>query len=199
MPSLEHQWFIYLLVDSRVTSCRAQDEVRYVGVSVNPKLRFKEHLRCARFGSDIWCYRWIRQVLFDGFTPGIRVVDSGFGEDTWEEAERFWIRFYHKEVGANLTNMNEGGGGVSNPSAESRQKISVALKGKKVRPEILAKRNPVVHSEDYKRRVSEFHRGRKRSEETCRRIGQGHLNQKRTDAQKLRMRISALIRHGKLS
>lgn len=63
-----------------------------------------------------------------------------------------------RELGEPLTNLSSGG---ESPifQEESRKRMSESRKGRKVRPETLAK-------------IISFHTGRKRSEETCRRISE---------------------------
>ena len=96
------QWYIYTLSDPRMASARLS--VRYVGYTVSANGRLADHIEEAKCG-------WILQVLMSGFVPVIRIVDQGLGH-SWREAERFWIRFYREEVGADLTNLTDGGYGA---------------------------------------------------------------------------------------
>ena len=134
---MSKQWFIYVLVDPRVTSGRACDEVRYVGVTTQVRNRYKTHLETGAGDHYTKCARWLQSVVRAGFDPIMKIVDRGSG-DTWKITEQFWIRFYREEVGSDLTNATEGGEGtigyrhVRNyrHSPEVLLRMSESMKGK---------------------------------------------------------------------
>jgi len=129
------RWWIYLLVDPRVTSGRAQDEVRYVGFSTDCDSRLDVHLdEAAKSTRNTHKLNWIRSLLRDNLVPLVRVVDKGFG-DSWESAERHWVAFYRHEVGANLTNATDGGDGVPGyrHTDETKKYIGVTSSARKHR------------------------------------------------------------------
>ena len=147
-------WFIYVLVDPRVTSGRACDEVRYVGITVDPKGRLKSHIQDARDGVVRHNQCWIRGILSEGVEPLMRIVDQGVG-DSWSDTERFWVRFYREEVGAKLTNMTDGGDGILGCSDETRARIGSSSRAR-MTPEqarrIRAMRKS-GHSEETKKKI----------------------------------------------
>jgi hypothetical protein len=132
---------------------------------------------------------WIRGLLQEGFEPVLRVVDEGFG-DSWSDTERFWIKFYREEVGADLTNMTKGGFGIFGCSEDVSKRIGASSKirmtseqAKKVRQS----RPNKPHSEETKAKistssmgkhsipspaVSEANRNRVYTDEMRRRIGE---------------------------
>ena len=155
-------WFIYLLVDPRVTSGRARDEVRYVGFASDVDLRLLKHIEEAFRKRTRKCL-WLRNLLTSGLQPLVRVVDSGYG-DSWREAERFWIRFYREAVGANLTNMTDGGEGIfgMRHSEESKRLMSVNRTGHKLvmRQSSYPSKRRVI-TDEQKRHLSEIAKQRR--------------------------------------
>lgn len=113
-------WFIYLLVDPR------DDQVRYVGKTVDLAWRIEGHIQEGLDGGHTYKARWLKGLLDSGHVPEVRVVDEGDGE-SWAEAERFYIKFYRDEAGSPLTNMTDGGEGLSGwiHTPESREKMAV--------------------------------------------------------------------------
>jgi hypothetical protein len=67
-------------------------------------------------------------LIREGLFPELRVVEEGSGN--WAAAERWWIKFYREEVGMQLTNMTDGGEGMSGFSFApgSRKKMSDAAR-----------------------------------------------------------------------
>jgi group I intron endonuclease len=105
------------------------------------------------------------------------LLDEGFSAFTWEQVdtanskeeldtkEKHWIAYFdstNTEKGYNST-----AGGVSyTPSPEHRQKIRVALQGRK-------------HSAELRRKNSESHKGLKSTPETCLKMSLAHKGKKR--------------------
>ena len=126
-------WSIYALSDPR------NGDVRYVGWTVNPKRRLRDHLSESR-RKDTYRARWIRALSSLGLVPVMTVLEPGVGETTWAEAETRWIAHY-RDNGARLTNATDGGEGCVGlvVSAETRAKQSAAKKGRKLPPEHIEK------------------------------------------------------------
>ena len=163
--------FIYVLVDPRT------NKIRYVGRAVNTKNRLKGHMH----GKDGKHTRnWIEQLKRKGMKPRLLVVEI-VSDENWRDAERKWIAYYRAN-GTRLTNIADGGGGVSGyrHSNRSKKKISNALKCKS-------------HSEEWNRKNSEAHLGqrtwlgRHHSEKTKQKIGNANRGKKRTDAVRKKM------------
>ena len=123
-----------------------------------------------------WKYRsqhWSRIADKHGYT--VEIVESGYTE--WFAHERE-IQLIEKIGRANLCNHTDGGEGCTNPSAEARQKIGAANRGRKRSPEhiqkIVAVHKGVPRSEDVKRKISLAQKGKLRPE----RSGENHGGRK---------------------
>jgi len=176
--------FIYALVDPR------DKRIRYVGKSNTPKRRLNHHLH------DNWvCHRtnWIKQLLGIGLSPQLIILEE-VEQRIWKERECFWISLLRAN-GFNLVNSTEGGDGLENPSEEVRHKISVAnigrpssRKGKKNSAETRKKISEAMkgkqlwlgrkHTPETIEKLSVWHRGRKVSEETKKKMSASHMGNK---------------------
>lgn len=117
--------YIYGLTDPRTGS------VRYIGKSIDPVVRFRNHIWAARSGyEDTHKARWIRKLLDEGQIPGIVVLADTV--DGWQELERSYIA----QRRSKLTNTSAGGDGVDAPRTEEwKRKIGEAHRGKEVSQE----------------------------------------------------------------
>lgn len=95
---IEGYTYIYSLVDPFT------NEIRYVGKTVNPRERYKEHLK-EKYNTRK-C-NWVQSLLLKGVEPEFMVLDIVKTEE-WEFWERHYISLY-KSWGFNLTNHTEGG------------------------------------------------------------------------------------------
>ena len=91
--------YIYGLVDPET------DEMRYVGKSNNPKVRYQYHL--ADKNTNPHKTAWIRRLSERGLKPNLVILEETT-QKQWEERERYWIKHYRDE-GAPLVNILEGG------------------------------------------------------------------------------------------
>jgi len=115
----------------------------------------------------------------------VRIVAAGLLEQEAFDLERERIAFW-RNSGCDLTNLTNGGEGISGfkHSVETRQKLSnlnkgmpATFKGKKhtddtrrILSEIAKKRGAPKLTLEQKEKASAWHRGRKRSPETCAKI-----------------------------
>lgn len=98
--AMEHgDFIIYALLDPR------DRQVRYVGMTKNPKERLSRHVREARRKGGTKRLSWVRSLVAAGCTPEMVELER---TGDWHEAEQFWIA-YLRSVGADLVNGNEGG------------------------------------------------------------------------------------------
>lgn len=107
--------------------------VRYVGKTSNPKKRLLMHCSFARLkprSNHRTC--WIHSLLVRDLRPILQIVDE-VSVTEWPQWEVAWIEFY-REQGFNLVNSNAGGEGGSNPSEDTRTKISASHVGRKYKP-----------------------------------------------------------------
>jgi len=141
--------YIYTLSDPRT------NQVRYIGKSVNPKVRYLRHLR-DRINTH--CSRWIAELINRGLKPVMQVIaEVPEGED-WQVVERAWIE-WGRIAGWNLTNLTAGGdGSLGLPqSDEARRKRSESQKGR-------------VFTEEHRRNISEARRNSPLVIEHCRQL-----------------------------
>lgn len=97
--------YIYLLVDP------FSKDVRYVGKTNNLERRYYQHTSDYELRNKTHKSNWIRSLMDAGDMPEMHVY-AECDEDSWSEAEKETIRLY-KSLGANLTNLDEGGIGAS--------------------------------------------------------------------------------------
>lgn len=91
--------YIYGLIDPET------NEMRYVGKSNNPKVRYQSHLTDKK--SNPHKTSWIKSLSNRGLKPKLVILEETT-QDKWEERERYWIKHYQDE-GAPLVNILEGG------------------------------------------------------------------------------------------
>jgi hypothetical protein len=140
---------IYALIDPR------DGQRRYIGKTMRTAhRRLRRHLaRCYLDQADTHKNRWLRQLITLGLAPRIEVLEQCATAYDLAEAERRHIA-EHRAAGARLTNLTPGGEGGSGPhTAASREKIRLALTGKK-------------KSEQHRLKIIATITGRKASEQT---------------------------------
>lgn len=137
---------IYLLIDPR------DQAPRYVGKSVQPKHRYKQH--CNVKNRVSWVNRWLGELQSLGLKPTMEVLEWVKPED-WQEAEIRWIAYY-KELGAKLCNLTKGGDGVlgHQHNLATRERLREA-----------AKRQWGSMTEEQKQAYRDFSKGRKQTSE----------------------------------
>lgn len=118
----EHKYKLYYLVDPTTR------EIRYVGVtSKSLKARLKGHISKSKiYRRDrkgiTHRSRWIESLKRQDLIPEINLLQSFANEADCFAAERYWISYF-RSVGCALTNSDDGGRGLFNPSEDTRQKI----------------------------------------------------------------------------
>lgn len=124
-PHQERQWFIYTLSDPRT------GEVRYVGQTVSPKHRLRQHIsegNTKHINAEKTV--WLKDLQSLGLKPLMCVIDTA-SKDSWADTEKKWIAFY-RSINPRLTNLSPGGEGCRGfiPGAETRLKMSKSHLGK---------------------------------------------------------------------
>ncbi len=193
--------FIYALVDP------STNEIRYVGKSNDPYVRYNSHLCYARQPQHqkTHCGRWIKLILLKELKPQLIILEC-CEHSLWKERERFWIS-YSRSKGWPLTNLTEGGEGVTPTdetrkkmseiafkrmaSPEARAKISEAKKGKKLtvehRKKISEGGKGRKHSNETRKKMSESGKGKTFSDEHCKNISESHKGRIPSDEARKKM------------
>lgn len=159
---MEKPCAVYYLLESETR------EVRYVGISVDPKRRYSSHLKSK--GSR-HCECWIKGLVLRGGLPVMRVV--AWLQDI-SEAKRVEIALiaYHQ----NLTNLSTGGEGGSGVwfSAERRAAHGARVRERYKNPEARAKQSEATKhgwdNPESRARARNASLGRRHSIETRARI-----------------------------
>ena len=174
--------YVYTLSDPRT------GDVRYVGVTNNPRNRFNSHMRDNRASNHRT--RWINSLVRDGLKPIMAIIDET-DRDNWAQCEMMWIAHY-RSIGCKLVNSTDGGEGATGyvHSEEQRRKIADTQRGKKYSEESRRKmsesqknRPPITN--ESRRKMSEA--SRNHSKESFRKIGDAHRGKKHTDETRRKM------------
>lgn len=119
--------YIYALCDPR------NGAVRYVGKSVNPKVRYRQYCSPSQYYHHrSHCSTWCFGLLQRGLRPILKILEVCPPGSAWWQAEQWWIA-YGRSNGWQLTNHSIGGelGGLGvRRSSEFRQRVSRALMGR---------------------------------------------------------------------
>jgi hypothetical protein len=163
---------IYALLDPR------DGVVRYIGYSKNrPSQRLAHHVCHAIEGSKTPCACWVRELLSEGKIPDIITlkIDATFEDEVAEISAR-------RAAGEPILNVNNGGPGAPGKrgpmSIEQRQKISAALKGRKLPSEqIEARRGRKMppRTDAHRAALSTAKTGTKASKETLAKLSASHM------------------------
>jgi len=108
------------------------NNIRYVGKTIHPEKRLKEHIRT--YKSEKLCYKhnWVKSQLKKGKEIKMVIIEE-CNNDNWQDREKYWISKYD-----NLTNISIGGEGgavyLYDISYDDAKKIvqSLGIKSKSV-------------------------------------------------------------------
>lgn len=104
--------FIYTLSDPNT------NEIRYVGKSYSPTIRYKNHINQSKIHHS-HVNRWINKLLEQPALPILNIIEE-CNESNWEEREIYWIAYY-KQLYPNLCNIRKGG---NEPAPKNPKTIS---------------------------------------------------------------------------
>lgn len=111
--------FIYALCEPGTRT------VRYIGLTYDVNMRLQQHVTDT-IKQRTYTGRWLAGIVKGGQAPGLIILSEVSHEEGTTEETRF-IR-NARMLGMKLTNATDGGEGVINPSAETRQKESQSKK-----------------------------------------------------------------------
>lgn len=191
--------YIYGLSDPR------NDQLRYVGATINLQERYYGHINDKRRTRKV---NWIKSLKKNNLKPEMFVIEE-VDDSVWEESERFWIAYF-RYIGADLTNLTDGGDKPT-LTKEQREKLSAQL-----RVQFAGENNPFFgkhHEEEAIEKNRAAHLGKplpkssvEKREKTRKEKGipygiKGEQNpnwgSKRTDEQRKRMSDAQKIAQGK--
>jgi len=120
--------FIYGLIDP------STNELRYVGKSINPKMRLRKHIS-ERSKHDSYKDRWVRKLYNSGNRPELIIIDEVLKSE-WQYWEIHYISYF-KGIGCRLTNGTIGGDQPPSTKGrkhteKSKKKMSDFKKGKSI-------------------------------------------------------------------
>lgn len=183
---------VYCLIDPR------SGQARYIGQSVRPQQRLREHCSPGRRRSP--CATWVRDVRAAGQVPVMLVLESVTAEQVLV-VESFWISSL-LAVGATLMNGTTDGRGPPSHvglirSRETRAKMSRAQEGHPVSDAARTKmrlaklgRKGAPMTTEAKERIAAAKRGVARSPETVERVRQAMLGRTHSEATRVRMSMA---------
>jgi group I intron endonuclease len=100
--------------------------VKYVGKTINPKMRYRTYIKQAKNGTrNNLVVNWVKSILKQELEPKMEIIDEVEGE--WEWLEQYWIGQF-KTWGFTLKNMTHGGDANPMDNPEIRLKISNHMK-----------------------------------------------------------------------
>jgi hypothetical protein len=196
-----NRYLIYGLVDP------FSGQLRYIGRSSSGLKRPQNHAHPSRLNKDnSHSGAWIRKLKAVNSIYSVVVIQHFTDGAILDKAEIFWIKYF-RSMGCPLTNLTEGGCGVSGwkHSSESRSKISQSNKGKsrKGHPMSAATKQKLILSnlgnkytlgrivsDEERQKLSALHKGnthwldKKHSNETKTKIKNALLGVKHTEERK---------------
>ena len=110
---MENKVYIYSLSDP------ITDEVRYIGKTIRPKQRYKEHIRNSK-DKKTYSNCWINSLIKDGLKPILSILEE-CDESNWIEREIHHISLYE-----NLTNLTKGGDGTNGFKHDEYTKLKMS-------------------------------------------------------------------------
>lgn len=175
-------------------ACPFSGEIKYVGKTVKPlKDRLSEHLADAKRAVNKRT-NWVKSVVAKGGVPIIEALSECY--EDWEEEERYWIA-QMRAWGFRLKNMTDGGGGMMGRivSDETKKKIGDTQRGRAKPIEAIKKgimtrlKNGSYASTDQSRRKqSAALKGRPKSAEHNKKVGEANRGRKMSDDFKRKVR-----------
>jgi hypothetical protein len=143
------------------------ESYRYIGKTKfnDPSKRLAKHLINAKRGQKYPVYDWMRK--YEGQIVAI-CIESDISDEDIDQKEIYYISKFRSE-GHKLLNLTDGGGGITNPSQTTREKMSKSATGKtqtkETRLKISIASKGRVKSEETRKKISEARKGKQHSPE----------------------------------
>lgn len=162
--------------------CDGSGEIRYVGkTSLGLEKRINEHLSLARTVGKQYVHKWIRSLWAINRVPSVILLIECNGDGCDEERRQIALA---RVAGNRLTNLTDGGEGVTGLKQSERSKAASRAYGKKAMqdPVRLAKAVATLalyrFDENAKRKQAEKMRGRPKSPEAIAKTRAARLGKK---------------------
>jgi len=110
----------------------------YIGQSIDPEDRRKEHLQSLRAGRH-YNKRWQEDFRFLGETAFEHHLIEECSPETLDTRERVWVAYYKSDQPEFGYNQTHGGNSVGMHTKETKAKISATLKGRRNTAEQIAR------------------------------------------------------------
>lgn len=136
--------------------------VKYVGKTINPKMRYRTYIKQAKNGTrNNLVINWVKSLLKNNLEPKLEIIDEIDG--SWEWLEQYWISQF-KTWGFKLKNMTDGGDSNPMDDPEVRLKVSNHMKTLIKSPKWCeniskAKKGVSIHSDKQKNIYSKMNTG----------------------------------------
>jgi predicted GIY-YIG superfamily endonuclease len=88
-PADTREHAVYTLSDPR------DNVIHYVGISKNVQKRFKQHVTCS--GVNLEKNAWVLQLLQQGLSPTLTVIEMVVGVTVARQREKYWIEHYAEQ------------------------------------------------------------------------------------------------------
>jgi group I intron endonuclease len=135
--------YIYGLVDA------INNELKYIGKSINPKSRYKKHLQDS-IKKISYKDKWIYSLLEKNIKPELLIIDE-VDNESWVFWEKHYISYY-KSIGCKLTNLSEGGDNPPNHTGRKRTEDEI----ERIRKSNLGKKR----NEETRKKMSDSKKGK---------------------------------------
>jgi group I intron endonuclease len=171
--------YIYTLSDPNTNI------VKYVGKTINPKIRFRTYIKQAKKGKrNNLVINWVKSLLKNNMEPKMEIIDEIDGP--WEWLEQYWIS-QMKAWGFKLKNMTDGGDSNPMDNLQNRVKVSNHMKNLIKSSEWCeniskSKKGVPVHSDEQKDKYSKMNSGE----------GNPMFNKKHTNESLKKMKLPVL-------
>lgn len=146
-------------------NCPFTNQIKYVGVSIQPKKRFNTHLSKARQSTSTRKKAWIKGLLNQNLKPLLNII-SEHNKDEIHEIEKSFI-LKCKEKGIELYNLTSGGEIKKEVSQSTKDKLREVNLGKKQSIETIQKRVEKLRgqkrSTEVRKKLSENQKGNNNS------------------------------------